>query len=160
MNKKIFLLGIVLLLTGQLWAAKEPSMIAVSADGNPTILRLAGVQRIVFAVDNQSMTAEMKQGKTPEVVTDIVCVSFGEHDFSDVKAVSTSSMAVFPNPVKTTLTVTGADAGLKIDLYSVNGTLLQSLSAQDKTTDIDVSSLESGTYFLKVGTKSIKFIKQ
>ena len=157
MNKKIFLLGLVLLLIGQLRAAEEPSLITIKADGKEYVYALADVQRIVFAEDSDTMIAEMK-GETSEV-TDIVNVSFGMHDFSDVKAISTSYLAVFPNPVHTTLTITGADAGSKIDLYGVNGTLLQSVPAQSNATDIDVSSLESGTYFLRVGTKSIKFVK-
>ena len=158
MNKKIFLLGVVLLLTGQLRAAEKPCLITVTADGKETAYVLTSVQRIEFA-ENNTMTAIMK-GETPDVVTDIVRLSFEARNLSKVKTISTSFMAVFPNPVKTMLTVTGADAGSKIGLYSVNGTLLKSILAQDKPTDIDVSSLESGTYFLRSGTKTIKFIKQ
>ena len=159
MNKKIFLLGVVLLLTGQLRAAEKPCLITVTADGKETAYVLTSVQRIEFA-ENNTMTAIMK-GEAPEdTVTDIVRLSFEARNLSKVKAISTSLMAVFPNPVKTTLTVTGADAGSKIDLYSINGTLLQSVLAQSNATDIDVSSLESGTYFLRTGTQTIKFIKQ
>ena len=158
MNKKIFLLGIVLLWIGQLRAAEEPSLITVSADGEKAFYALTGVQRIIFAEDN-TMTVKMK-GETPEDdVLGIVNVSFGMHDFTDIKAISTLAMAVFPNPVKTTLTVTGANADAKIDLYSASGTLLKTVLAQDNSTNVDVSSLENGIYLLRVGTKSIKFVK-
>ena len=71
-----------------------------------------------------------------------------------------SSIFVFPNPVKTYLTIEGVNEGAKIDLLDLNGTLLQSILTQDNSTNIDVSSLSQGMYLLQVEGQVVKFIKQ
>jgi hypothetical protein len=71
-----------------------------------------------------------------------------------------STIFVFPNPVQTYLTVSGVDKDVKINLLDMNGMILKSIPAQDKTTDIDVSALQQGTYLLQMGNQVVKFIKQ
>ena len=71
-----------------------------------------------------------------------------------------SAIFVFPNPVKTYLTVEGVNKGAKIDLLDLNGTLLQSILTQDNAANIDVSSLPQGMYLLQVEGQAVKFIKQ
>ena len=156
MNKKIFLLGVVLLLIGQLCAAQQvPGLITVKADGTEAPYALTGVQKIVFT--GNTMTVNMKGGASD--VTDIVCIRFDLiTSIVNPKTIS-ASIAVFPNPAKTTLTVTGVEAGSKIDLYSVNGALLKSIPAQNNSMDIDVSFLQKGIYLLKVGAQTTKFVK-
>jgi hypothetical protein len=70
------------------------------------------------------------------------------------------TISVFPNPVKTYLTVSGANKGLTINLLDLNGTLLQNILMQDSATNIDVSALKQGTYLLQIGKQVVKFIKQ
>jgi len=71
-----------------------------------------------------------------------------------------SSIFVFPNPVKTYLTISGVEKNVKIDVLDLNGALLQSILTQDNAANIDVSSLQQGMYLLQVGGQTIKFIKQ
>jgi len=71
-----------------------------------------------------------------------------------------SSLFLFPNPVKTNLTLSGVTEGATINLIDMNGRLLQSIITQDDTADINVSSLPQGSYLLQVGKQVIKFIKQ
>ena len=161
MNKKIFPLLVVLLITGQLFAAQVPCLITVSADRSETAYALTGVQRIVFA--NSAMTVIMKSA--PDV-TGIVSARFETTDptgtdptsIADAKAVS--SVFIFPNPVKSVLTLNNVETNSKVDLYSVTGALLQSVFTQDSSTDIDVSSLQQGTYLLRIGKQTLKFVKQ
>jgi len=316
MSKKSFLLGVVLLIAGQLLTAQEWKIITLSADGAETVYAVTNVQRIVF--ENELMTVNMKSG---DDVTDITRVSFllaaeevdysklrlnevsgvggdgdkfyelinigdvdinlagckiyynndpfnasyiapltwtgcagqiigagellaligrnnpcsfttgltaqrvikvtlfdpdgnlideliraqdtGEYDFGTTKSFSRipdgtgpfyfttptpnamngddatglilvpktqgtdlkeqkaePSMFVFPNPVKTYLTVSGVAKDAKIKLLETNGTLLQTIISKDKSTDIDVSSLQQGTYLLQIGNRTVKFIKQ
>ena len=74
--------------------------------------------------------------------------------------VADGAVLVFPNPVKEYFTVSGVVKDAKINLFSLSGTLLQSVFAQDSATNIDVSGLQQGTYLLQVGGKTVKFIKQ
>jgi len=71
-----------------------------------------------------------------------------------------SSILVFPNPVKEYLIVKGAENGVPINVYDLNGRLLQTVYSQENSTNITVSSLQQGTYLLKIGEQTIKFIKQ
>lgn len=66
---------------------------------------------------------------------------------------------VYPNPVVDKLTITLA-VSEKIDIYGVMGELLihQNLTAGDNT--IDLSSVNKGVYFAKVGKATIKVIKR
>ena len=154
MNKKIFLLGLVSLIAGQFLAAQEWNLITLTADGTETSYTLPNVQNIVF--ENNSMMVNMKSGDS---ATEITCIRFGQSQ--GIKMLQTeSSVFAFPNPVQTNLTVTGANKDIKINLLNLNGTLLQSIPAQDSSTNIDVSSLPQGLYLLQIGEQVIKFIKQ
>jgi len=154
MIKKIFLFGFALLAAGQFLAAQSFNMITLSADGAEKSYALSDVQKIVF--DNNTMTVNMKSGSD---ATNITSISFSEITGIENQKVE-SSIFVFPNPVKETLTVKGVKKGAVINLYGLTGGLLQTVPAQDNSTNIDVSSLKQGIYLLKVGEKTIKFIKQ
>ncbi len=165
MNKKIFLLWVVLLITGQLFAAQVPCLITVSADGAETAYALTDVQKIIFAPSvataNPPIVGMAVIKKTGELVSDVTRISFDTREptgIADTKA--ESSVFIFPNPVKTTLTIRNVDANLKVDMYSVAGSLVQSSFTQEGSTDIDVSSLQQGTYLLRVGEQTLKFVKQ
>ena len=152
MNKKSFLLGVVLLLAGHFLAAQN--ITTVRADNAETAYALADVQRVVFA-DNK-MTVNMKSG--PDV-TDIRCIRFSTA--TGLKMLQKeASVWIFPNPVQTNLTVSGVDKDAKIKLFNLSGVLLQNFQAQENSTDIDVSSLPQGLYLLQVGEQMLKFIKR
>ena len=156
MNKKIFLLGVILLIAGRLFAIEESKLITVSADGTEIVYALSDVQKIIF--ENNTMTVNMKSGAN---ATGITCISILLLDVVGIENPKVASpVFIFPNPVKTNLTVTGAEKGVKINLFDLNGKLLQSAIAQDSSTDINVSSLPPGLYLLQVGERVLKFIKQ
>jgi len=154
MIKKIFLFGLVLLAAGQFLVAQSFKMITLSADGEEKSYILSDVQKIVF--DNNTMTVKMKAGDDATNITRI--------SFEDITGIETQkaepSVFVFPNPVKETLTVNGVKKDAVINLYSLAGTLIKTVPAQENATNIDVSSLKQGIYLLRAGEKTIKFIKQ
>ena len=153
--KKIFLFGIALLMVGQLHADQALKLITVSADGTESGYLLTNVQRIVF--DDNTMTVNMKNA--PDV-TNVVCLRFEYGTVAIPNTKAENTVFVFPNPVKTKLTITGAEVNSTANLYNLNGALLKSIIIRDGGTDIDVSSLQQGTYLLQVGKQTVKFIKQ
>lgn len=66
---------------------------------------------------------------------------------------------VFPNPVADKLTITLTESK-KIDIYSATGELLihQDLKSGDNT--VDLSAINKGVYFAKIGKATIKVIKK
>ena len=71
-----------------------------------------------------------------------------------------SSIFIFPNPTKENITVNGVKKGVTINLYDSAGRFVQTLTAQEGFTDINVSSLQQGVYVLQVDGQQINFIKQ
>ena len=148
----IFLAG--LSVAGQLCMAQDYNLITLKADETEATYALPDVQKIVF--ENNAMTVEMKTG---EDVTDVVSIRFAAATgIENLK--QDSSVFVFPNPVKNMLTIAGAHKNGIINLFSLNGTLLKSIPAQETAINIDVSSLSPGIYLLRVKDKNVKFIKQ
>ena len=143
-----------LLIAGQYCMAQDYNLITLKADETEAVYALSNVQRIVF--ENNAMTVKMK---TDADVTDVVSVRF-EKSTGIENPKPDLSFFVFPNPVKDVLTVTGAHANGIINLFSLTGTLLKSIPAQESATNIDVSSLSPGLYLLRVEGKTVKFIKQ
>ena len=156
MIKKSFLLGLVLLAAGQLFA-QSFKMITLSADGSTATYLVSDVQKITFDTGNDKMIVNLKTGAAD--VTNITSVSF-----EVVTGIETpkpeSSISVFPNPVQETLTVNGVKKDALINVYSMNGALLKTVKAQDNSTKVDVSSLQQGIYFLQIDKQVVKFIKK
>jgi len=153
MNKKKFLLGVILLLAGQL-SAQAMQLIAVTSDSEITYV-LSDVNEIVF--ENNTMTINSLSDAPLTGVTDISFVDLAT-EFKTLHP--EASVFVFPNPVQTNLSVSGVNGDVKIKLFNLGGTLLQTIPAQEKSTSIDVSSLQPGLYLLQIGERTLKFIKQ
>jgi len=155
MIKKFFLLGLVLLAAGQLFA-QSFKMITLSADGSTENYLVSEVQKITFDTGSDKMIVNLKTGSD---VANITCVSF-----EDATGIQTpkpeSSISVFPNPVQETLTVNGVKKDAVINVYSMSGALLKTVTAQDNSTKVDVSSLQQGIYLLQIDKQVVKFIKK
>ena len=71
-------------------------------------------------------------------------------------------VTLYPNPTNATLNIQSNEIVQKIEIYSLDGKLVQKLVAPAQS--IDVSTLESGYYFCKVysqsGNVTKKFVKQ
>lgn len=70
------------------------------------------------------------------------------------------SVKVYPNPTSTRLNIDGLENIQRIEVYSLNGSLVQSFMSENS---IDVSALHKGYYFLKIYTDkdvySSRFLK-
>ncbi|OZV66586.1 FG-GAP-like repeat-containing protein [Winogradskyella aurantia] len=81
-----------------------------------------------------------------------------------VNGVSNDSFQFFPNPVKNTLTLTAQNTIDYIILYNTLGQIAFYTEPNTTHTELDLSALQRGTYFLKVtianGNKMARVIKQ
>lgn len=70
---------------------------------------------------------------------------------------------IFPNPATDNITIIIPEKAI-VDILNIEGQLLKSINAEEVQTNIDISSLASGMYFVKVksieGIAVKKFIKQ
>ncbi|MFP9115799.1 T9SS type A sorting domain-containing protein [Flavobacterium sp. RHBU_3] len=75
-----------------------------------------------------------------------------------------TSVKLYPNPAKNTVNITAQGNIQTVQLYDVQGRLLQAANASGLTTAIDVSGRAAGIYFVKVitdkGTAVEKLVKE
>lgn len=75
-----------------------------------------------------------------------------------------NSIALYPNPVRNVFTAKAATSITSIQLYDVQGRLLQAILANDSEVKVDLSTKQSGVYFARIatekGAKVEKLIKQ
>ncbi|MEI6852317.1 MAG: T9SS type A sorting domain-containing protein [Bacteroidota bacterium] len=75
---------------------------------------------------------------------------------------SNEDITIYPNPAKTNLYINGLSTSAIVEVYNISGKLLLLKPLYDQT--IDISSLETGLYFIKFTTKEgcvvRKFVKE
>ncbi|MEA3444129.1 MAG: T9SS type A sorting domain-containing protein [Bacteroidota bacterium] len=85
--------------------------------------------------------------------------------YSDIDPVNNTAFRMYPNPVTSTLNITGNQNISKISIFNILGEQMLQNQPEKNIVNIDVDGLTSGVYFLKVenenGTTSTKkFIKE
>jgi Secretion system C-terminal sorting domain len=63
-----------------------------------------------------------------------------------------TSVKLYPNPAKNVVTISAESAILNIQLFDVQGRLLEAISVNDITTTLDIASRANGIYFIKIAT--------
>lgn len=88
--------------------------------------------------------------------------TFAKVNTTGIRTVHAASAAsrLLPQLLGNTVTLQGVAAGTPVAIYSLAGTAERQLKASSATVAIDVTSLPAGTYILKVGHQSLKFLKR
>jgi len=77
-----------------------------------------------------------------------------------VETIENQSIIIYPNPAKDIITVASSELQNETyTVFSISGQALMHDKLQGETTTVNVSSLASGVYYLKVANKTAKFIK-
>jgi Concanavalin A-like lectin/glucanases superfamily/Secretion system C-terminal sorting domain/Ig-like domain CHU_C associated len=88
----------------------------------------------------------------------------GKETFSKIISLSNStkaSLKVYPNPATDVLTVPFADSMLETaPIFEVRNVLGQLMLSGTLQRSIDIATLPSGTYILRVGLEQVKFLKE
>lgn len=71
-----------------------------------------------------------------------------------------SSVSIYPNPVKDVVTVNSQNTITSLELYDINGRLLQTIMTNDTNANIDISSKAAGLYLLKVVTEKGSMVQR
>lgn len=92
-----------------------------------------------------------------ERVTDIRSIVFTDNTTSEIQEIeiSENNIRVYPNPVQETISIK-SDESVYFKIYDLDGRLL--LNGDGNT--IDVSSLKTGTYLLRINDNTLKILKQ
>ena len=78
-----------------------------------------------------------------------------------INQVEANAFNIYPNPVADYLIISGyANAGMPIKVLDISGRVILERTLNENTTQIDVSNLQSGIYFLQAANTTGKFVKQ
>ena len=155
MKLKLLFTMLALFVSSIIYATDVSNLVAVSADGNETTYLLADVQRIeVQANDVQGkMTILQKDGNK---VGNYQKILFATSTSTSLEENKELQIFVFPNPVSHTLNIQGVDENTSLEVYNLTGKSL----IKEKGTELDVTSLNQGTYILRINNQYVKFIKK
>ena len=92
-------------------------------------------------------------------VSGVSSISLEEREETGIKT-QKMGMAMFSQIVDDQITISHAKAGTTVQVLSLSGVTLCSQNLKEGANIINVSTLQSGTYILKVGDTKIKFIKR
>ena len=154
MSLKTITTFLFLLFASMLFANEVSSFVAVSADGDDTIYTLADIKRIDVNTTgtSASMTVVLNDGTEEGTYTKLLFAK----DITSIEEVGEVAVYVYPNPVSSTLNIQGVDEIASLSVYSLSGKCV----LQETGTEIDVTSLQQGTYILRVNNQYVKFIKK
>jgi hypothetical protein len=94
-----------------------------------------------------------------KTISGVAGVSLEEREVTGIKALKAGD-AMFSQMVGDELTISNAKAGTTMQVLSLSGIVYTNQTLKDGKNVINVSQLQSGTYLLKVGETSVKFIKK
>lgn len=155
MKLKLLFTMLALFVSSIIYAADVENIVAVSADGSEITYLLANVQRIeVQANDVQGkMTILQKDGNK---VGNYQKILFATSTSTSLEENKELQIFVFPNPVSHTLRIQGVDENTSLEVYNLTGKSV----IKDKGIELDVTSLNQGTYILRINNQYVKFIKK
>ncbi|MDR1737810.1 MAG: T9SS type A sorting domain-containing protein, partial [Candidatus Symbiothrix sp.] len=88
-------------------------------------------------------------------------------DATSIDEISLNEIRIYPNPVKDELHINFPSfenlESLNAQIYDISGRTVGALRAtptDNGTAAINVSNLSSGVYFLKIGDKRVRFVKE
>ncbi|MEZ4993679.1 MAG: T9SS type A sorting domain-containing protein [Saprospiraceae bacterium] len=137
------------------------SIIVESDNGNTSTINLNAIESIVFE-DNNMVVNKSDCGDnyfnvsfSKKLAFEATITAIGEIESQ------TNSIAIYPNPVANTLIIdTQSDHHSNARIISANGSILKSFNMVNQQSEIDVSDLPSGLYFIIIDSQTSKFIKQ
>ena len=113
---------------------------------------------IIFNPEEDTMYITDFGTKNIRIISDVI-LSFGE------EALNLKSLQLFPNPVVSKLNIkTNVDGDYEIKVYNVLGEVVYSIEESFQNTsiskNIDLSSLKTGVYLVKVSSQNLTSVKR
>ena len=83
-------------------------------------------------------------------ITSNVTLTANFEETVGIDDVETATIGLYPNPARTTVTLSGLEPGATVTIVDLNGREVSSLPASDSTLSLDVSDLAQGAYFVRI----------
>ena len=153
-NPRVILGMLAWMLSSSMDASEVNSIVAISADGEATSYLLSEVQRIDVVANNKKGTMKVvtKNGSIEGDYQKIILAS----ETTSVGDVEVPNVYIYPNPVSDVIHVSGAEKDTNLIVFDMSGKCV----LYEMGDELDVTSLNKGTYILFIDNLRVKFIKQ
>lgn len=153
--KRIFILILSIAVTAMVFAQEQTKEWSMKTNTGESV-KMTDVDYLLAADDANLFTVVLKNGGIIDAVSEVT--------FTDVTAITNvvadGGLSLFPNPVKNSLTLTGAAEGSEIFILSLDGAVVKSALVTGNSITIDVADLPQGFYLLKSAYSTVKFMKK
>jgi uncharacterized repeat protein (TIGR01451 family) len=89
----------------------------------------------------------------PPIITNTTINNFVSPLTTFLNELKSTSLMVYPNPAKNSLTIVAPEDIIQVNMYSILGELVLQFNTKSKHEQIDISKLNSGIYFMEIKTK-------
>lgn len=161
MKQKILLICISLFFTLHAFSQDRLYVYVLNGEDYNVALSELGVMTInegklcLFTYDG-TMLAERN-------LKDVKKITFKEEQGSDIiENILNNEISIkaYPNPAHDALYISGLKEGENIRIFSIDGQLIETLTATGQEMQIGVSNFKDGIYLIQSGLNIIKFIKK
>ncbi len=138
----------------------QSDLIIVPFDGNENNVELSTIDHIYFIEDNLTILRESELDSIlTYALTSIRKLYFCETTITEVVEGNDSNFIIYPNPVSDFFTIDGINNECNVVICSMTGieVLRKHFSKGDF---VDVRTLRSGIYVVRIGDVAYKFIKK
>ncbi|PID88408.1 MAG: hypothetical protein CSB06_00215 [Bacteroidia bacterium] len=126
------------------WSSDNESVATVDATGLVTAVA-EGTATITVTTEDGSKTA--------------TCTVTVSNKSTGIEDINSSAFKLYPNPAKEGFTIESSERGI-LEIFNLSGSKVIGFQVTSDKQFIDVSCLQSGTYFAKINGKTIKFVKK
>ncbi|MCQ2192458.1 MAG: T9SS type A sorting domain-containing protein [Paludibacteraceae bacterium] len=142
-----------------LYGANAGTLLTVEyLDGKSAQEQLAKLSKIEFD-SKGNMTFNYNNGSTKDMgnVLNTQKIVFTEGEWTSAKqAAATQVVRIYPNPTTETIGIVGKESDQVVKIYSTTGCLVQT----SNESNINVSKLPNGEYFVVIGQTVAKMVKK
>ena len=151
----------------RIWSVASVLLLLSSSADAGTFIAAHGVsydtselQKIAF--EDERVTAYLLTGDVIDYdFSSLQRIYFSDSQGTELSTVvSDLNLYLYPNPVSERLSLKGVPPNTEFLLFGSDGKLAKQGVGVGDLMEIDVASLPTGNYFLKLGERTLKFIKQ
>ena len=132
------------------------SLVLLQTDGVQQVQDIAKIGKWVFVEENLQLLDKVGKLLATASISELKNITFSiSNPETATENVQMNSIVIYPNPTQDMLYISGTTPQT-LRVYDLQGRLL----INETSMQINVSTLNMGTYLLQIGTQVVRFIKQ
>ena len=132
------------------------SLVLLQTNGVQQVQDIAKIGKWIFVEENLQLLDKVGNLLATEPISEIKNITFSiSNPETATENVQMNSIVIYPNPTQDMLYISGTTPQT-LRVYDLQGRLL----INETSMQINVSTLNMGTYLLQIGTQVVRFIKQ